>query len=130
MAAVARLSRLDALPALLLAIGAFRHYGWALAPADQRGVASKLLGAAATLSLLWLVRKAYAGRLVSMVALWWAWEELQTVICSAWYLAAPWPVLQGQAICSAKAGIDIGALGIMIVALLAARIGEGQANGR
>lgn len=56
------------------------------------------------------------------VLLWWAWEELQVVLCSVWFIFSPWPVEPGQAMCSAKAGFDIGALGILIVAVLAFRL--------
>ena len=114
---MARLSRADLL--LLLAVGASRHYGWALGSDATAGLASKALGAAAILYLLAVVwEQTRAG---AAILLWWAWEELQVLTCTAWYMADPWPVAQGQAICSAKAGFDLGAVGILIIALLAMR---------
>jgi len=56
------------------------------------------------------------------ILLWWAWEELQVMLCSVWFIFDPWPVEPGQAMCSARAGFDIGALGVLIVALLAFRL--------
>lgn len=82
-------------------------------------MASKGLGGVAVLTLVWvnfyLLREALFLPLVA----WWSFEELQVIICSAWYLVDPWPVPEGGAICSAKAGIDLGAFGILAVALLA-----------
>jgi hypothetical protein len=45
-----------------------------------------------------------------------AFEELKVAICSAWMMADPWHVPDGMATCSAKAGFDLGALGVMFVA--------------
>ena len=56
------------------------------------------------------------------VLLWWAWEELQVILCSAWFIFDPWPIDPGQAMCSAKLGFDLGALGVLIVAVLALRL--------
>lgn len=106
----------SSLPVLLLAIGASRHYGWALFDAPVRGLASKALGAAAILCLLWVVWT--MSRAAALVLLWWAWEEVQVVLCSTWFAFAPWPVQPGEAMCSAKIGFDLGALGILFVALL------------
>ncbi len=118
---MARLSRADLI--LLLAVGASRHYGWALGPDAMAGLASKALGAAAILYLLAVVWE--HTRAGAAIFLWWAWEELQVLTCTAWFMADPWPVAQGQAICSAKAGFDLGAVGILIIALLAMRYCKG-----
>ena len=104
----------------MLLTGAARHYGWELAPGALGGVASKGLGGAAALLLLcltcWLVRH----RAVWLVAAWWIFEELQIVLCTAaWIFQGPWPVDPGQAMCSARAGFDIGAATIVVVGLLA-----------
>lgn len=56
------------------------------------------------------------------VLLWWAWEELQVILCSVWFIFDPWPIELGQAMCSAKLGFDLGAFGILIVAVLAFRL--------
>lgn len=105
------------MPAWLLAVGALRHYGWAHVPDQLAGIASKGLGGFAILVLLltvWL--QSSRSRALGAVLLWWAYEETQVVVCSAMYSFSPWPVEPGQAICSARAGIELGAFGIMIVA--------------
>ena len=111
-------SRCDVAAALLL-IGTARHYGWALFPDGTKALASKGLGAVAALCLLALVVMAWRSRLVLLTAAWLAWEELQVVLCSFWFMVDPWLIKPEQPMCSARAGFDIGALGIMFVALLA-----------
>ena len=107
----------------LLLTGFFRHYGWgpAFVAPELAGIASKGLGAAAILSLLVIVwLRSDRSRLLAGVMLWWAWEETQVVTCSALYAWHPWPVQAGQPICSALAGLEIGSIGILAIALLAA----------
>lgn len=102
----------------LLILAAVRHYGWALFPVEHRGMASKGLGGITVLTLAWvLVMHVKEAMLLPLVA-WWSFEELQVILCSFWYMADPWPVMEGQAICSAKADIDLGAFGILAVAFL------------
>jgi hypothetical protein len=107
------------LASALLLIGALRHYGWALVPAELAGVASKGLGAVAILSLLALLQpKGFA----ALVAAWIAFEELQVLICSAMWMRKPWHVEPGQAMCSAFVGFDIGSVSLVIVAALAVAV--------
>ena len=108
------MNRSDAV--ILLAVGALRHYGWGLAPDELAGMAAKGLAAGAILFLLY---RLYDPRFWPLFA-WWGWEEAQVALCSAWYMAEPWAVAQGQAICSAKVGFDLGAIGIVAVAFLLA----------
>lgn len=115
-------SSLSKLALLLLAVGASRHYGWAIFPDEIRGVASKGLGAFAALWLLWIVVYLTRAAAVLAVVIWWSFEELQVVLCTAWYAVDPWPVEVGQAMCSAKAGFDLGAVGIMVVGVLLWRL--------
>jgi hypothetical protein len=102
----------------LLLIGAARHYGWDMFPVEHKGLASKGLGGLAILSLIWVVYSLAHSKILLPVALWWSWEELQVSLCSFAYMRAPWPVEQGQSICSAAVGLDIGAAGIMCIAWL------------
>ncbi len=102
----------------LLLIGVSRHYGWDFFPAELKGMASKGLGGVAVLSLLWLLVWSQKDAALIPLAGWWSFEELQVIICSGWYMLDPWPVREGQAICSAKADIDLGAFGILAVAFL------------
>lgn len=103
----------------LLLVGAVRHYGWALVPAEMAGVASKGLGAAAILALLLMLRPR---GLAAAVAAWFAVEELQVLLCSALWMRQPWPVNEGQAMCSAFVGFDIGAVSLAIVAAFAVAV--------
>lgn len=103
----------------LLLICAVRHYGWALAPAEVAGVVSKGLGAAAILALLAILRP---GGLAAAVAAWFAFEELQVLICSALWVVSPWHVEEGRAMCSAYIGFDIGAISLCIVAAFAVAV--------
>jgi hypothetical protein len=88
-----------------------RHYVWDKFPLELQGEAWKLtsaLGMLGLLALLWQPK-------------WWpvfavfVFEELQVVLCSAWMMVDPWPVPDGVATCSAKAGFNLGALGVMFV---------------
>lgn len=110
----ALLNRADLI--LMLAVGASRHYGWHLGPDALAGLASKALGAAAILCLLALLYERM--RYGLPVFVWWAWEETQVLLCTTWFMVEPWPVAPGQAICSAKVGFDIGAVGILVVAFM------------
>lgn len=107
------------LAGLLLVVCAARHYAWPLFPELMRGSAWKALGAAATLLLLWLVAKAYRQPAVLAVILWFAFEEAQTLLCSVAYAYEPWPIEPGQSMCSARASFDLGAIGLVWMAVLA-----------
>jgi hypothetical protein len=95
--------------ALLLML---RHYVWDKVPPALQGEMWKLASAVCILGLLALLWQAR----------WWpvfavfAFEESQVAVCSALYMAAPWPVPDGQAVCSARVGIELGAVGVMFVA--------------
>ena len=108
-----RLSRAS-LWAVLLLIGTARHYGYYQFPDEVAGMASKGLGAFTILCLLAMVYQREAWP----VFLWWAWEELQVVICSVLYIREPWPVMPGRDICSALVGLELSAVGVLLVAAL------------
>ena len=119
MAAVARSSS-SSLSAVLLLIGSAKNYAWSFFPPADRGMAAKALASIALLGCLWIIyRLAPFARLVALVLIWWAWEELQVVLCSVAYMVDPWDVPLGQSICSARIDFDLGAIGILIVAFLA-----------
>lgn len=120
-------NRFDLCAALLL-IGAWRHYGWALFDGPTRALVSKASGAAAIVCLLLIVWGMQRSRLLGAVLLWWAWEELQVVLCSLRFIRDPWPVEPGQAMCSARFGFDIGAAGVLMVAVLAFKLIQQNAN--
>jgi hypothetical protein len=110
---VAQSSR-DSLPALLAALMMVRHYVWDKFPPELQGHAWKMCSALCVLGLLALVWQAKWGLVFAVFA----FEELQVAICSAWFMAAPWHVPEGMATCSAKTGFDLGALGVMFVAMV------------
>ena len=110
-------SRFD-LALCLLAVGTTRQYAWLAFPDDLRGMASKGLGSLAALFLLALVLHARPSKAIFCVVTWYAFMELQTVLCSAWYLFAPWVAPVGQPICSARIGFDLGSIGILAVSVL------------
>jgi hypothetical protein len=104
----------------MLALGFLRHYGWAVFAIEDRGMASKGLGAVALLGMVWIAYALCRSRLVLIVAAVWSVELLQTVICTAsWIFVAPWDVPEGVPICSAAVGADIGAFTIVGFALVA-----------
>lgn len=109
-------------PALLLTLF-LRHYAWRWVPAEHAGDTSKALGAAAALVLLWLLSgyRRPADKLAYWALALYAVHEASAVLCAAWFIAAPWPILPGQAMCSAKIGFDLGAAGLLLVAILASQ---------
>ena len=109
-------------PALLV-IMALRHYGWRWVPVEHAGLASKALGSVAALVLLWLLSgyRRPGDEIARWALILYAVHEASAVLCATWFIFSPWPILQGQAMCSAKIGFDLGALGLLVVAVLASR---------
>lgn len=109
-------------PVLLLTLF-LRHYAWRWVPAEHAGDTSKALGAVAALALLWLLSRELAAtdRLARWALVLYAVHEASVMLCSTWFIFAPWPILQGQAMCSARIGFDLGALGLLLVAVLASQ---------
>lgn len=116
------MSRLDLWPALL-GVMFLRHYGWTWAPVAIRGEVSKALGAGAALALLWLISRGLkpGDSLARWAIILYAWHEASVVLCASWFIFDPWLIAPGQAMCSAKIGFDLGAVGLLLVALLASR---------
>ena len=104
--------------AIALLIGTIRHFAWRFVPYGDMGMVSKGLAALSILWLLVIVRRQFKTKMMALVLLWWAWEETQVAVCSFWYVYAPWPVPQGMPICSAKAGIDLGALSLFVLSVI------------
>lgn len=102
----------------ILALGVLRHYGWVPFDPELRGIASKALGGLALLGVVPFIWKAYPSRLMWYVLAWWSFEATQILLCSTLYAIKPWVVPTGQSICSVGIGLDLGAIGIMLVALI------------
>ena len=109
--------------AALLAVMALRHYAWRWVPVEHAGDTSKALGAAAALALLWLLslELTAADKLARWALILYAWHEASVALCATWFIFAPWPIATGQAMCSARIGFDLSALGLLMVAVLASR---------
>lgn len=101
-------------PALLLILLATRHYGYALFP--DHAAAWNILTAAVLIVLVWRVCPPGWPRLI---AAWWTVEEIMVVGCNAWYAWRPWPVAEGDDICSSLVGADLGLVGAVALAVLA-----------
>lgn len=108
----------------LLLIGTVAQFGWHHAPVDAQGDVWNASQALLVLLLLGLCANAYRSIwMLSVVLLVGAWQAL-TAVCSLAYLAAPWPVLPGQAQCSAAVDFPLGAVGLWLALLLIALISQ------
>jgi hypothetical protein len=115
------------LAAELLLIVAMRHHLWPAAPDPAQPVVSKALGACMVLWLLSaLQRLAWAtgngSKALAAVLMIAAWYQAQALVCSLVYLADPWPVLPGQALCTGRIGFDLGAVGLVLIAAAASTL--------
>lgn len=101
----------------MLALATLRGYGWDVLPTAWKGSASKAMGGLALLAMIWIVHDLLRpSLLVAVAASVWSVGELQVVIGSIWYMLDPWLVPEGASILSAKAGLDLGATGIVLIA--------------
>jgi hypothetical protein len=106
------------LPALLLLVGVLRHYGWELVRPEWQAEVWNISGAVVITGMLWAI--SYRWRATVLIAIWWTFEELQVAICSAWWIADPWIVPEGEAQCSSLIGFDLGSVGILCAAIVLA----------
>lgn len=111
------------LPGILAALLMVRHYVWDKFPPELQGHAWKLCSALCILGLLALL---WQSRWWPVFAVF-AFEETQVAMCSAWYMVEPWHVPEGMATCSAKAGLDMGAIGVMLVAFAMLKVSRYKA---
>ena len=107
------------LAAALLLAGYARHYGWAWVPPELAGVASKGLGAALSLLMIGIIWRLSPSRWLLPVAIWLCFEDALTALCSIGYAIHPWAVPPGVGICSAWAGFDLGAAGLVAIGFAA-----------
>jgi hypothetical protein len=106
------------LDAALLALLAFRHYGYQFWPQGQWGVVYGMAGACCLLALLAL------SDIWPPLKIWAAAEEFLTAGCSAAWLQWPqWFVREfADEKCSQMAGFKLGSIGLSVVAWLAYRM--------
>ena len=110
------------LAALVLAVGVLKHYGWDLFDPGLKGVAAKGLNSVATLALLGCVLWMAWSKTLVIISAWFAFEELQTVVCTSAWLLKPWPLDPNRAMCSQRVDFDLGAVGIMLVCVILWRV--------
>jgi hypothetical protein len=104
--------------AVVLLVGFLRHYGWSWFDPAIRGDVSKALGGAALLAVVPFLWRACPTRMMLLALAWWSYEALLIVICATAYVFAPWPLEVGEPMCSGKLGFNLGALGLVIIALV------------
>lgn len=108
--------------ALFLVLIWVRHYAWAQFPAEMQGDAWKIGSALAILTLMAIVWRGHKSALLIPFILLLAFEEIQVILCSAWWILEPWTVLPGYSKCHSGTGFDLGAIGILAMAVLANKI--------
>ena len=95
---------------LLLLLFAARHYGYPHLPYAWWGEAFAAAGSVCIIALVLLLRP------------WWplgAWivgEELLVAGCSVWWIVDPWDMTGQEEQCSARVGLKIGAVGLVLLA--------------
>lgn len=114
----------------LLVLLTLRYYGWIPFDPELRGIASKALGGVALLGVIPFIWKAYPSKAMLAVLALWSFEGTQTVLCSTLWAIKPWEVPTGQSICSVGIGLDLGAIGIMLVALILWRVNRQPLQGQ
>lgn len=117
-----------ALPLILLALFALRHYGYEAFPAAIAARVWNIHGAMVMLTLLALIASALTpanGPLRAVflgVAAWWAVEEALVIGCNTWWILAPWAKPAGASACYPILHFDTGKLGAAIAAAALAYI--------
>jgi hypothetical protein len=124
------------LAAELLLIVAGRHHLWPAAAAADQPIVSKALGACLVLWLLSVVQRlawalGHGSKVLAGVLMIAAWYQAQALVCSLSYLVEPWPVLPGQGLCTGRIGFDLGAIGLVLIAVAASSLSRltGEAHG-
>lgn len=130
MAAVAPKSRDFWLALAMIVIGIIRGYGWQFASPQLIGWASKGIGGLAMLSMIWI---AYAfvhpSRIAAIAASVWSFYEIQVALCSFLYMYDPWPLPQNVPVCSSRVDLDLGAVGLVLIAWAVFYIKRSWQNG-
>lgn len=110
----------------LLVVGLFCSYTWYWTDGPHDATLWNIAGATQTAFLLVLIgiicRSPEVWCVVALLAMF----KLMVIGCNAWWMVAPWPVKPGQALCSTKLNLPLGAIGLGLGALLAAGISRGR----
>lgn len=110
----------------LLVVGLACSYTWYWADGPHDADWWNIAGAVQASFMLVIIGMVFRSPEVwAVVALLTAFKAM-VIGCNVWYVLAPWPMQAGQALCSTRLNIPLGALGAGIGALLAAKILRGS----
>ena len=102
----------------LLGVGLFLSYCWQWVPAQHAGAAAIIAASALVIYLLTCFGLFFASYEVWLtVALIAAFKAI-VIGCNVWFIADPWPVKPGQALCSARLNWPLGLVGLALGAAL------------
>jgi hypothetical protein len=104
------------LAALLLATGVGRHLGYYLVRDEWHAQVWNITAALIITAFLWSI--AWRWKSTVLVALWWTFEEIQVITCSALWMHRPWVVKKGEDQCSALIGFDLSSIGLLLIGLI------------
>lgn len=112
--------------ALLLLLGALAHYGWKHAPAHAQADVWNAGQALLIIVLLGVLAATQRSAHLRLVCALLACGQALAAGCSLAWLWRSWPVLPGQAQCSAALDLPLGLIGLWLLALVALRINQRQ----
>lgn len=98
------------------------HYGYEWAAVEHQGTVFNIMRSLGSLVLLGLIALAFQSRLTWLPIAGMAGEELQVVVCGSWWLWRPWPVKQGDELCSSGLGIPLGSIGLVLLGMVAGEL--------
>lgn len=110
---------MNLLAVVLLLAGVVRHHAWELV--GPAALVWNVCGAAVIALLILLLLKREPKQLpldLVAVAGWFLYEEMLVAACSAWRIFDWWPVAAGEEQCSARIGIKLGSLSLVLIGLL------------
>lgn len=111
---------------LLLCLGVLRHVPYEHVPAPIRGQVFHAMGAFVMACLLLLLWREHKSKAVTLVVLWWLYEETLVMMCSAWRIIQWWPIPLGQDQCTQKLGYNAMAASLLAIGYLAGMVWRKQ----
>jgi hypothetical protein len=110
----------------VLAPGMLLSYCWYWAADADQPIAWNIVQAGLAVYLLAIIGLVFGSADVWAAAGLIAVFKLMVIGCSVWYLMAPWPIVPGQALCSARLNWPLGFVGLALGVLLTAKIARGK----